>query len=104
MLKEIPIDSSNPAYDFDIDLDGESYNFDLHFNTRSGYWYFTISKSGEAIVSGIRLTLGTSLIEKFRAVEVPQGPLFIIDESGQNIPPTRDDLGIRVKMYYDDLT
>lgn len=104
-IKLIPLNSTNPAFEFDISLDGETYTFDFHFNTRVGLWFFSISKSfGEPSISPIPLIVDYPLTETFKTADVPPGSLIAVDESDQSIDPGREDLGSRVNLYYNDLT
>lgn len=104
-IKVIPLNNIDPAFEFDIDLDGDTYTFDFHYNTRIGLWFFSIAKSfGPPSVSPIPLIVEFPLTDNLKTAAIPPGTLIAIDESGQEIDPGREDLGNRVKLYYDDLT
>ena len=105
MYKRQPLDSQNANFDFEIDLDGEVYTFDFHFNERSSAWYFSVIKlsTGEG-ASSIPVNALSLLLSSFVSGSMPPGILFSVDEGGYNIPPGRNDLGTRVKIYYDDNT
>lgn len=104
-VRTIPLDPVDPNFDFDIDLDGETYTFDFHFNQRSNAWYFSIIKlSTGRGVSPIPMNINYLLTDSFLGDSIPPGFFMAFDEEQSETPPGRLDLGVRVKLYYNDLT
>jgi hypothetical protein len=42
MIYSIDIDSTDPAIDQEVSLDGTTYRLIMRWNERDGYWYLTI--------------------------------------------------------------
>lgn len=109
----IPFIPSNGNYDFDVDIDGASYHFDVRWNSRDevpatasregvdGAWYFDISESdGTPIARGLKITVG-SYIGRYSTHELfEKGVIAAIDTSGAYRDPGFDDLGTRVEVRY----
>lgn len=95
---EIPLSPGNQR--FKVTLNGIAYQLSLVWrNSSTGGWYLDIAQpDGTPLVTGIPLTLGTSIIEQYQH-KIP-GQLFVITRDGQN--PTFDGLGTTTKLYWVD--
>lgn len=100
---EIPLRNDLDAYDFSIDLDGKTYNFDIAYNTRTGLWYLTISDSDLVqLVGGLPLVVNSDLVNRFHREELPPGFLMLYDTSGNNQECGKADLGDRCVLLYEE--
>jgi len=71
------------------------------WNERDGSWYASFANDASVLqIASRRLVLGSDLLRAFRHREIPQGRLDLIDTTGANEQPLRDDLGDRVKLQY----
>lgn len=102
---EMPIRSDIPAYFFQIALEKVFYNFDFNWNDRGQYWVMSISDQQEvAIISGIKLVTGIDILEKYKKVGMPLGSFFILDTTGKNTDPNKDNFGVTHFLIYREST
>ncbi len=93
-------------YEYQIRLDGVYLTLTFRWNDRTEAWYLDIAtEDGEPIASGRKIVIGASLFQ--RGVRdsddrLPLGRLWAKDTSGAGVRPGRNDLGTRVKLYYDE--
>jgi hypothetical protein len=97
----LPADPVLPAYDFEVELEGALYRFELHWNARDGAWFMSLyDANDEPLVAGRKVVLGADLLGHSADPRLPPGALLIIDTSGANEDPGRDDLGARCLLGY----
>ncbi len=97
----LPADPVPPAYDFEVELEGALYRFDLHWNARDGAWFLALYDATEnLLVAGRKVVLGANLLGRSADPALPPGALLIVDTSGANEDPRRDDLGARCQLCY----
>jgi hypothetical protein len=102
---QLPVRSDLPAYQFQTELEEETFFFDFEWNERGQYWTMTISNSDEeVIIAGIRLVSGISLLEQFTVAGRPKGRILCVDTTGKNIDPSISDFGSRVLLMYREST
>ena len=100
---EIPTRNDLDAYEFKIDLDAKTYGFDIQWNPRSERWYLTVLDSNDAVLlSGLALTVNSSLIRRFANPLLPPGRLFLLDTSERGEECGRGDLGSRCLLLYEE--
>jgi hypothetical protein len=103
MILELYVRNDEPHYSYQTDLDGETYGFELRWNTRDSGWYLTIRDAEEnVLLAGIRLVVGFPLLRRFRDFRLPPGELEAVDTNttGQAADPGLADLGQRVLLVY----
>lgn len=102
-IREIPIRSDIPSYQFQITLEGVVYTMRFYFNTRLDRWIMDVSNvDGELIVAGIPLLVNLPLLDRFRDERLPPGRFILIDETGENRNPSRDSMGDDYKLLYQE--
>lgn len=100
---QIPLRNDLDAYDFSIDLNGRTYNFDIAYNTRSSVWSLTISNADLVqLVGGIPLVVNSDLVNRFHREALPPGFLMLYDTSGSNQECGKNDLGDRCVLLYQE--
>ena len=101
MIVEIPVRSDLASYRFSVDLNEESFEFLIEWNTRDEAWFITISDTdGIVILAGIKVVVNWLLTRLFRLSGLPRGDLIAVDISGTNEPCARHDFGVRVKLMF----
>lgn len=94
-----------PWYDFTVELEGITFQFEFFWNDRESDWYFNLYDSGSnPVLMGIKVTLSVGLFGRFKGSNLPNGDLLALDTSGQDLMPGIQDLGDRVLLVYVDST
>lgn len=103
-IVEIPTMIDASAYKFEIVLDNETYILQFSYIERIQRWILNILDSNEnMLLAGITLHSSLDLIGRFKNPDLPKGTLICFDVEGENKSASRDDLGIRVKLLYDEV-
>lgn len=110
-ISNLPIFAGVFHYGYRIDLDGDGLvrRIEFHFNprdvtgTHDGAWSMDLLRSdGTALVRGLKLSLGRNKLRRFRYRDgMPAGDIHVVDSSGFDIEPGRDDFGTRVVVQYE---
>jgi hypothetical protein len=99
-IQQIPF-TSHPDFTETVDLDGASYLLHFYYNTRMSTWFMDVSDaSGNVIVQGRSLVLGSFLLDPVVGQNGPPGEMFLIDTANRNQDADYDDLGSRVLLLY----
>lgn len=97
------------GYAIDLDSNGITRRLDFHFNpkdvtgTTDGAWWLDIFRAdGTALITGLKLALGRNKLARFAYRDgMPLGDIHVVDSSGFDIEPGRDELGARVVVQYE---
>ena len=102
-LLKLPLRSDIPAYDFRIDLEGETYTFEFRFNERMGRWIMDLkTENNDPLIMGIPVLIGTDFLERFEVDGLPPGNLFAVNLESEFVDAGRDDLGNNVVIIYNE--
>jgi hypothetical protein len=97
---ELPLDTEFEAYALQFDLEGESFDFDIHWSRRDGAWYLTVSDDdGVVLIESDKILASWEL---GRDQSTILGSLITLDEEESGVPPGRYELGARVKLFYQE--
>ena len=100
--REIVLDSADPHFTVQAQLDGSSYTLELEWLEAVGSWFFSLyGAKGEPVLSGLKVVTDWPITARHRTRGVPPGQL-IFQGDGHTAPPGRLELGERVKLYYID--
>lgn len=98
---QIPLRNDLDDYEFDLDLDGRTYTFQIQWNTRAAQWILIIKNDAQAeLIGNIPLVVNSDLIGRFRDEALPPGVLTLFDSSGKNREADKVDLGERCVLLY----
>jgi len=98
---EMPLRADIPAYSFQLNLEGNLYNWKIRYNERMGRWLMDILDENKiTLIAGIPIQTRFSLLSRFKNPDLPPGYFIAVDESGENKQPSREDLGNDVKLFY----
>lgn len=100
---EIPLRNDVYFYSEKILLEGILYTFEFRFNSRQSVWYMDIGDAaGIKKIIGIPMFINFPLTNNYIGIieGVPPGQILLIDETNQNKLPTRDNMGIDMKLIY----
>lgn len=101
----LPIDAKTPHFEFSSSLDGQPFVLRFDWNSRDACWYGSVYADDEdrtPIVTGKRISVPCRLLHRARGETRPAGEIVILDTGGTDTDPGRDDLGVRVAVYYVD--
>jgi hypothetical protein len=90
-MTEIPIDPTLASQTFKTDLEGNTYNFRVYYNSRGGYYAMDLSnENDELLVGGITLVMGGDIINQH---ELNIGGMFVVESGDTAIDPVFGELG-----------
>ena len=96
MASFIPL-SLAPSSDFDIALEDGNFFITVRWVTVSGAWVIDIERSGEVLINGLRLVLGTDLMSQFN---FNIGIWCMLDLKNTGLDATVDNLGTDIVLLY----
>jgi hypothetical protein len=97
--------SSTPRWNVQLDLSGARYKLNVSWNSLLEGWILSIFDSKDnLILGGIRLSVGSYLLQKYRAScpNLPTGEIWLLDTTGnyETAELTRDNFNTRFKLCY----
>jgi len=97
----IPL-TSDPHYQFTIDLDGQVVDLTVRWNATCQQWFMNfVGVTFDATINGIALVCGVSLLGPYAVREVGQFWLVDLEEkNGEPGSPETADLGDRFQLMY----
>lgn len=102
-LLEITTNSDSENYDFEIDLEGTVYTLEFAYNKRRDLWNMSIIDLSENILlASIPLLVDIPLTDQYVNEELPPGRFILLDETGEQRDPGRNDLGETIKLFYEE--
>jgi hypothetical protein len=108
MLEFEPIepDDTERIWEFDADLDGRIFTYQIKWVERTGSHYLTLWDSdGELVIAGQRLGLDIAAIAKYRNLErFPNTFLVLLDLDDSGAPPQFEELGHRLRFLTYELS
>ena len=100
---QIPLRNDLDAFDFNVALDGRTFNFEIQWNTRSSVWSLIVRNDSQVeLIGGVPLVVNSDLLGRFVNVALPPGVLTLFDTSGQNAECGKEDLGVRCVLLYQE--
>lgn len=103
LLPEFSVSSSR--WDVQVDLSGVRYKLNVSWNTNMEGWVLSISDTRDnLILGGIRLSVGSYLLRKYRAScpNLPVGEIWLLDTTGNydTAELSRDNFSTRFRLCY----
>jgi hypothetical protein len=92
-------------WEVQVDLSGKRYKLHMAWNSRMKSWVLSIFTTDDVLIlGGIRLSVGTYLLGKYKAIrpDLPPGELFVQDITNQldTAEVGRNDFSIRYSLVY----
>lgn len=101
MALVLPLRNDVPVFDFQIELDGQTYGLEFRWNFRSEAWALSLFDVDE---QPIALNLGVvadfPIGRRLQSDRMPAGVLVFKDTTGRGLAPGFADLGTRVQLVY----
>jgi hypothetical protein len=100
---EIPVRSDILAYTINVILDGNEYVLRFTYSRRPERWIMDILDTQETVLKGgIPLLTNVDLIGIYGSTDLPQGKFVCVDITGNNKTAEENDLGVNVKLLYEE--
>ena len=95
----LPIDKERVPYQFEIELDGEIFTFEVHYNGENDFFTIDLYKDDEVVVYGEKIIYGRQLFKSIADLRLPKTPIIPLDPSGQAKRVGYSELGETVFLY-----
>lgn len=100
-ILSIPVFSEQASFTQTIPIDGITYKLQIYWNVRDEHWFFSLYLPDDTLVlTGIKMPVNFTLLNSFSGENVPPGDFLLYDDSGNNEPCGRDELGDRCLLLY----
>lgn len=99
-MEYIPIEKEQIPYQFDIDLGGKVYTFEINYNMTFDFFTVDLYLDEQVLALGSKMVYGVPLFEGVETVDFPVVLIRPFDEAGQEQTVSWDNLGVSVFLYY----
>ena len=99
----LPIYKERIPYEFEVNIKGEIFTFELHYNGDNDFFAIDLSKNGEVIIYGEKITYGRPLFGALSDTRLPTLSITPLDPSGDANEVTYDNFGESVLLYVGDV-
>jgi len=97
----IPVFPEDASFTQTIAIENDTYQLHIYWNVRDKYWYFDLFlPDNTPVLTGVKMVVNYTLITSFYQENVPPGDFMLFDDSGNNEPCGRDELGSRCDFLY----
>ena len=94
----VPLEN-DPNKKFNVDLDGNTYEMDIHWNVADNAWYMHLTGITNTVtINGVKLATGQNLLKPYSELDL--GAIYMVDETELERDADFDTIGVDVKMYY----
>lgn len=92
---------NEPSWSQDVVLGGDLYRVAGKYNPRDDSWYCDVlDSSGESLVLGRRVTIGTDILSGVSEESRPNGILLVTPVVEGVLDVSRDNMGVDVKLIF----
>jgi hypothetical protein len=95
----ISIDKTLIPYQFDIQLAGRSFTFDVRYNAQSDFFTIDLRRGGQLIVAADKIMYGRVLFVNQQHLDVPAVPIIPYDLAMNEKRVGWDNLGVTVFLW-----
>lgn len=89
--------------DLTVDLDGSDYKLAFQYNSREGFWYYSLLDSaGNPLRSGKKVVAALPLLRTMVQRTRPPGELMCFDTRSEPDDPGLEDLNVNAEFGYVD--
>lgn len=99
MDEYIDIEKDQIPYQFDLEIAGVVYTFQIDYNAMYDYFTVDLSLAGETLAIGEKVVYGVPLFEHMNDTRLPAYPIVPYDLSGTETRVSWDNLGVSVFLY-----
>ncbi|QCT02729.1 hypothetical protein E6C60_2014 [Paenibacillus algicola] len=98
-MEYIDIEKDQIPHRFDVDLAGEMFTFEVHYNADYDFFTVDLEKDGVVLTTGEKLVYGLPLFLDVMDNRFPKVPIIPYDESEKNREVTWETLGVSVFLF-----
>lgn len=98
----VPVFKGEPLYEERVRLEGRDYIFSFDYVGREDRIYLNLFDQDEnGLLRGVKIVANWPLLARHRFnAALPLGELIAVDLEQDGAPPTLDDFGTRVRLFY----
>jgi hypothetical protein len=102
-LFAIPTSEQFTWYTRAITLTGQAYTLEIRYNSRLQRWLMSIlDRIQNPILLSIPLLINRNLTQQYATLSIPEGMLYCVDETGQQLEPVLSSFLTSHTLYYFD--
>lgn len=98
-MNYIDIEKQQIPYEFEIVLNGETFQFEINYNTYSDFFTINLYKNHKLILYGEKIVYNVPLFENFKHLGVPKVTIRPFDTTGKTLRISYEDLSEDVFLY-----
>ena len=98
----IPIDKDNIPYQFEIELAGDVFIFEIHYNAEYDFFTVDLYRDEEVLAYGEKLAYGSPLFRTYADERFPKETIIPRDKAGVETAVTYQNLGETVFLFVSD--
>lgn len=98
-MEYIDIEKDLVPYRFDVDLDEETFTFEVNYNPEKDFFTVDLEKDGEVLVVGEKIVYGTPLFTDVWDSRFPLTTILPWDESGLSSVVNWETLGTTCFLF-----
>ncbi|GAC41699.1 phage baseplate plug family protein [Paenibacillus popilliae] len=101
-MNYVDIEKELIPYRFDIEIDEETFTFEVHYNAEHDFFTVDLELDNEVLAVGVKMVYGVPLFGDIQDSRSPAYPLLPLDLSGDSQVVNWDTLSERVFLYVID--
>jgi hypothetical protein len=94
---ELPV-TNDFWYQFEADLEQDTYQFTFKWNFTDSAWYMTLTGLTNTVDFNIKVTSGVDMLAPFAITEL--GQMWVVDSENENTDPNQEGFGDRYQILY----
>lgn len=83
-MNYIEINKDLVPYKFEINIDNETFQFDVNYNERFDFWTIDLYKDHELILLGEKIVYGSPLFANYSHLDIPKTPILAYDTTANS--------------------
>lgn len=98
-MKYIQINKNQIPYVFELNLNNETYQFEVFYNTVGDFFTINLFKNHLPLVHGDKVVYNVPLFEQFSYLGVPKVKILPFDTTKKNTRANYENMGEDVFLY-----
>lgn len=98
-MKFINIDKSQVPYEFEIALNGATFQFEINYNSVGDFFTVSLKKDHIEVVSGVKVVYGVPIFDNLDHLDIPTVIIKPLDTTGKSERADYDNLNEDVFLY-----